>query len=53
MGRHPVASLWSGGSGKASVKSRLEAVGWVIKENCLRSRPLAGVRRGVLSRIYI
>lgn len=41
MGRHPVASPpWSGGgSGKASGKSRVEAAGWVIKENAYVAGP--------------
>lgn len=56
MGRHPVAYVSvETAAGKASVKSRLEAVGWVIKENCLRSRPLAGVRSAwrVVAHLYI
>lgn len=53
---HPVVAYVSAEAVlEASVKSRLEAVGRVIKENCLRSRPLAGVRSTwrVVAKLYI
>lgn len=53
---HPVVAYVSAEAVlEASVKSRLEAVGRVIKENCLRSRPLAGIRSTwrVVAKLYI
>lgn len=52
---HPVAYVSAAAALDASVKSRLEAVGRVIKENCLRSRPLAGARSmwRVVAKLYI
>lgn len=55
MGHPDVAYVSAEAVLDTSVKSRLEAVGRVIKENCLRSRPLAGVRSTwrVVAKLYI